>query len=129
MLRRASVAFVAVLVSLALAMPTAGATGDEVRRRGPCDLGSEWRLIVRRETPTTLRVRYVIATGRAGETWSIFLSMNGGRLFAGQRTTSLEGYVRITRFPTDIAGDDTIKAVANNLANGETCSGALIYPY
>lgn len=129
MTRRASVLLLVAMLSLMLAAPTAGASDDVVRRRGPCDFGSEWRLIVRRETPTTLRVRYVIATGRAGETWSVFLSMDGSRLFTGKRVTNSEGYIRVTRFPPDSPGEDTIAGYANNWLSGESCRGSLIYPF
>jgi hypothetical protein len=129
MVRRAAVALVAIWVAFALAAPQVGASNDEVRRRGTCTLGSEWRLIVRRETASTLRVRYVLNTHVAGQTWSIFLSMNGVRFFLAQRTTNSEGYIRVTRYPLDSPGDDVIKGASNNQATGETCVGSLTYPF
>ena len=129
MLRKASLSFVVAMLSILLSLGAAGARDDEVRREGPCDRGSEWRLIVRRESGATLRVRYVLETGDAGREWSVFLSMNGSRLFAGQRTTNSDGDLRITRYPADRAGDDLIKGWANNLSNGESCSGSLTYRF
>jgi hypothetical protein len=128
-MRRASIAFLVVMLSLLAALPSAVARDDDVRRRGDCELGSEWRLRVRRETPSTLRVRYVLDTDRAGETWSVFLSMNGSSLFTGTRTTASEGYIRIQRYPRDGDGDDTIKGSANNRVTGESCSGSLLYRF
>lgn len=120
---------VVALLSVLLIVPAAHARTDEVRREGSCDLGSSWRLIARRESPSTLRVRYVLDTGRAGQTWSVFLSMNGDRLAFEKRITSSDGYIRVTRFPKDRAGDDLIKGSANNLATGESCGGSLTYRY
>jgi hypothetical protein len=117
----------ALLAALSLVTP-AGARDDEVRRRGSCSLGSEWRLIARRETRTTLRVRYVLDTDRAGEAWRIFLSLNGRGLFSGSRTTNANGYIRITRFPTDRVGDDLVSASANG-PTGEKCAGSLVFPF
>lgn len=127
MRRNAFVSVVVVLLAVVVALPSAGARDDEVRRDGTCDLGSGWRLIARRESATTLRVRYVLDTDHAGQAWSVFLSMNGSRLFAGQRTTTSDGYIRVTRYPKDRAGDDLIKGSANNLVNGESCNGSLTY--
>jgi hypothetical protein len=128
MVGRATATVLAALLAVGLLAPAVGARDDEVRRRGACDLGSEWRLIVRREDPSTLRVRYVIATERAGQTWSVFLSMNGTSLFAGTKTTNADGYIRITRFPRDRAGDDTISGSANKQIGGESCRGSLVFP-
>lgn len=127
MRRNAWVSVVVVLLAVTVALPSAGARDDEVRRDGTCDLGSEWRLIARRESATTLRVRYILDTNRAGQAWSIFLSLNGARLFAGQRTTTSEGSIRVTRYPVDRAGDDLIKGSGNNLVTGESCNGSLTY--
>lgn len=128
-MRRTSLLLLAALLSILLVAPAARSSDDEVKRRGQCDLGSEWRLIVRRETSTSLRVRYVLDTDRPGQTWAVFLSMDGRWLFKGQRTTNSQGYVRITRYPTDGSGDDTIKGSANNLVNGEYCTGSLVYTF
>jgi hypothetical protein len=129
MWRNAWVAVVVVLVAVVVAVPSAGARDDEVRRDGTCDLGSGWRLIARRESATTLRVRYILDTDQAGQAWSIFLSMNGARLFAGQRTTRSDGSIRVTRYPADRAGDDLIKGFGNNLVTGESCNGSLTYRF
>ena len=127
MRRNAWVSVVVVLLAVMVALPSAGARDDEVRREGTCDLGSGWRLIARRESATTLRVRYILDTDHAGQAWSIFLSLNGARLFAGQRTTTSEGSIRVTRYPMDRAGDDLIKGSGNNLVTGESCNGSLTY--
>jgi hypothetical protein len=129
MWRNARVSVVVALLAVVVALPSAGARDDEVRRDGTCDLGSGWRLIARRESATTLRVRYVLDTDHAGQAWSIFLSMNGSRLFAGQRTTTSDGSIRVTRYPADRAGDDLIKGSANNLVTGESCNGSLTYRF
>ena len=129
MRRNAWVSVVVVLLAVTVALPSASARDDEVRREGTCDLGSGWRLIVRHESATTLRVRYILDTDHAGQPWSIFLSLNGVRLFAGQRTTTSEGSIRVTRYPADRAGDELIKGSGNNLVTGESCNGSLTYRF
>ncbi len=129
MVRKASISLLGAALAILLGLGAARAHDDEVRREGACDRGSEWRLIVRRESATTLRVRYALETGEAGRQWSVFLSMNGSRLFAGQRTTNGDGDLRISRYPADRAGEDRIKGWANNLSDGESCSGSLTYRF
>jgi hypothetical protein len=131
MTRRLASAVLIALVAFMTLVPAVRADELTVRKIRPCELTSEWRLIVRRETPTTLRVRYVIATGLPGQTWSVFVSINGRTIVSAERTTDSDGYIRVTRYPNDRDGDDVIKGYANNLfpGTGETCSGGLIYPY
>jgi hypothetical protein len=100
---------------------------DEVRREGACSSGGDWRLEVRHEDATTLRVRLRIEQTPPGDVWEVFLSDNGRRFFAGTRTASSTGEVRVTRFTKDLAGTDKIKGYAYSRATGETCSAALAY--
>jgi hypothetical protein len=129
MTRRLASAVLIALVALMTLLPAVRADELTVRKIRPCDLTSEWRLIVRRETSSTLRVRYIIATDVAGQTWSVFLSINGTTLVSGPRTTNLDGYIRVTKFPTDLPLDDVIKGSAYNRVTGETCTGGLTYSF
>lgn len=120
---------VAVACALALTMAAPAAARDDVlRRRGSCSGGpSDWKLVVRQETATALRVKFEIEGGAAGQTWQLFLSDNGDRIFADSRVSGDNGYVRVVRKPADRAGTDQIKASGVNLDSGESCSGSLTY--
>jgi len=124
--RPAAVA-VACALAVALAAPAAAQDGA-VRRRGSCTGGpSDWKLVVRQETASTLRVKFEIEGGAQGQTWQLFLSDNGDRIFAGSRVSADNGYVRIVREPSDRAGADQIKASGVNLDTGESCGGSLTF--
>jgi hypothetical protein len=98
-----------------------------VTRRGACDGQSEWRLRVRQETSTTLRVKYRIEGGASGQTWQLFLSDNGTRIYAGNKVSQSGGEVQVRRFTTDRSGSDRIAASGVNLDTGESCGGSLTF--
>lgn len=114
---------------LALAATSAaGASDDRVRRRGSCSGGSsEWKLIVRRVSATTLRIRYEIEDSAPGQTWQLFISDDGSRVYAGNKVSDSDGEVRVSRRTADRSGTDLIKATGVNLVTGESCSGSLSY--
>jgi hypothetical protein len=125
--RRVIVGALAICLAAALAAP-AGASDDRVRRRGECTGGpSEWKLIVRQETASTLRVKWEIEGGARGQTWQLFISDNGDRIYAGSKTSRDGGEVRVVREIADRAGGDLIKATGVNLATGESCGGSLTF--
>jgi hypothetical protein len=132
MQRRASIALVMVTVALATVLATvfarsAAARDDEVRRSGPCSGPSDWKLVVRRETATTLKVKLEIEHGAPDQTWQLFLSDNGTRFYAGTKVSGPNGYVRVVRYPTDRSGTDRIKGTGVNAVTGESCAGYLSY--
>jgi len=106
---------------------TVAVAADESRREGACSLGGEWRLEVRQDDANSLRVRLRIEHTPPGDEWELFLSHNGTRLFAGTRTASSSGELRVSRFTKDVPGTDKIKGYAYSRATGETCSAALAY--
>jgi hypothetical protein len=117
-------------IALALALMLAAApahASDEVRRRGSCS-GSpgDWTLRVRRDDGA-LRVRFTIDDVAAGQSWQLFLSDNGTRIFSGTKTSNAEGEVRVSRRTTNRAGSDRIAASGVNTVNGTTCEGSLTY--
>lgn len=130
--RRAVTRAVAVAVALAvalavLAVSPAGAD-DEVRRRGDCSGGSgDWVLRVRREDAGRLRVRFKIDDVAAGQSWQLFLSNDGTRIYSGTKTSSSSGEVRVSLLTTNRAGSDRIAASGVNTKNGTTCEGSLSY--
>jgi hypothetical protein len=120
-------AMAALSLVVLLGATTFAVASDEVRREGACSSGGDWRLEVRQDDATSLRVRMRIEHTPQGDVWEVFLSDNGRRFFAGTRTASSTGEFRVTRFTKDLAGTDKIKGYAYSRATGETCSAALVY--
>jgi hypothetical protein len=121
-----AVVLLAFSVALAPAVPVRA--DDEIRRHGSCEGGpGEWTLRVRRESRTTLRVRFRIEDAVPGHTWQLFLSDNGVRVFARSKVADEDGGVRVRTLIRNRAGVDRIKASGVDLVNGETCTGGLRY--
>ena len=118
---------IAVCLGVFLTVGTAVASGDEMRREGQCTGHGDWRLEVRHDDADTLQVRFRIEHVPAGHSWQIFLSDNGSRFFAGTRTSSSNGEVRVRRLTHDRAGIDRIKGYGYDSVTGETCSGSIRY--
>jgi hypothetical protein len=95
--------------------------GSEVRRRGGCSGPSSWRLRVRDETGDVLRVRLTVEGGRPNQRWHVFMSDNGDGFYYGRRVSGAGGRFTVRSETEDLAGDDTIRATANNHVTGETC--------
>ena len=115
-------------LALTLVAGPVQARDDEVRRHGSCSGGpSEWKLRVRSETGTSLRVMFVIEESAAGQEWQLFLSDDGTRIYAGSKVSNDEGKVRVRKITTDRDGSDRIKASGVNVVTGESCSGSLTY--
>lgn len=116
------------VVALTFALTAASAAGadDEVRRRGDCSGGpGDWVLRVRREDGGRLRVRFKIDDVAARQSWQLFLSDNGTRIYSGTKTSSSSGEVRVSMLTTNRAGSDRIAASGVNTKNGTTCEGSL----
>jgi hypothetical protein len=132
MLGRVSRAVVVTYVGLTLAggvVAPAGASGDGTRREGSCTGHSDWRLEVDRRDANTLQVRFRIEHTPAGATWEVFLSDNGNRFFAGTRTSTSEGEVRVRRNTRDRSGTDHVKGYGYSRATGEVCSGSVKFDH
>jgi hypothetical protein len=110
-----------------LATIPALASGRSVQREGPCSGPGDWRLRVSRESATTIRVRFDIEHVDPGDSWQLFLSDNGTRIFAGTRVANPNGELRATKITADRAGADRIKGSGVNTTAGGSCSGALTY--
>jgi len=114
---------VALLALVTVAPSAASAVDGRVVRRGACTGPSDWKLDVRREDGARLRVKLEIEGGRSGQDWHVFLSDNGTNVFSGTRTSGSGGYLEVRVRATDRSGPDAIKAAANNIATGESCTG------
>ena len=97
------------------------------RARGSCSRGpGDWTLRVRRDDGA-LRVRFTIDDVAAGQSWQLFLSDNGTRIFSGTKSSDAAGEVRVSKRTTNRAGSDRIAASGVNTVNGTTCEGTLTY--
>jgi hypothetical protein len=102
--------------------------GDgNVTRRGSCSGRGEWRLRVRQETATTIRVRFDIDRLDPGDTWQLFLSDNGERIFSASRVVGADGEVRAVTVTSDRAGTDRVKGSGVNVWDGGSCDGVVRY--
>ena len=115
---------IAALVVASIALPPSASAGDgRIVRRGACTGPSDWKLDVRQEDGGRLRVKLEIEGGRSGQDWHIFLSDNGAGIFSGTRTSGSGGHLEVRVRTADRAGADAIKAAANNVVSGESCTG------
>lgn len=118
----AAAVVIATAVCSAAAPPVSAVAGPSIGRHGACTDASSWRLKVRSADEGTLRVRFVIAGGAAGEKWNLFMDHNGVGFFAGSRISGDDGLVVVRRRTNDLDGSDTIRATAHDTVTGETCS-------
>ena len=115
------------LCATLLAAVPAAASG-EVRRRGSCSGGEgDWDLRVERADRDTLLVRFKIDDVDPGESWQLFVSDNGTRVYSGTKVASSGGEVRVRREIRDRAGTDRIAASGLNVHDGTTCQGSVSF--
>jgi hypothetical protein len=119
-------AVLAVLTLLATSS-LAWAGADDVTRSGSCSGRGDWKLRVRRETATTIRVRFDIEHVQPGDTWQLYLSDNGTRIFSASRVADSEGELRAVKVTANRSGTDHVKGSGVNVSAGGTCDGALAY--
>jgi hypothetical protein len=115
----------ALALGLSLLLSTPASAGEPVEQRGDCVGGrGEWRLVVQREGPRTLRVRFELKDVVSGETWQVFLSDDGVGIFSGTKVAD-GGDLRVRKLTRDRAGRDRISATAVDMDSGATCGGSL----
>ena len=116
----------AIALVLAVLVATPAVAGGGSDRRGSCSGGpGHWRLRVQREDADTLRVRFRIEDVAPGQSWQLFISDNGTRIYSATRTSTSDGEIRVRKHTRDRAGRDHIAANAVNSATGTTCEGSV----
>ena len=116
----------AIALVLAVLVATPAVAGGGSDRRGSCSGGpGHWRLRVQREDADTLRVRFRIEDVASGQSWQLFISDNGTRIYSATRTSTSQGEIRVDKNTRDRAGRDHIAANAVNSATGTTCEGSV----
>ena len=122
-----SIRVVALALGLTLLLSIPAQAGGPVERRGDCVGGpGGWRLVVQREGPGTLRVRFELKDVVSAQTWQLFLSDDGVGVYSGTKV-AVDGELRVRKVTRDRAGRDRIAATAVNVDSGATCGGSLRY--
>ena len=124
---RARALLVAVFALLLAATVSPVRAGGAVTRDGSCSGRGEWTLRVRRETSTTIRVRFLIERAEPGDTWQLFLSDNGTRIFSASRVADADGELRAVRVTSNRSGTDRVKGSGVNISSGGSCEGVVSY--
>jgi hypothetical protein len=120
--------FGAVAITAALLVTLGAPRAGAVKRTGSCSLGeTNYTLTVVRYDATRLRVRFVVSNSAVGQSWQLFGSDDGLRIFAVARVASWTGVAKVTKLIPDRAGTDTVKATANNILTGEICQGSVSF--
>jgi hypothetical protein len=100
---------------------------DGARREGSCSGSGHWALRVDRESASRLRVRFAVRDVDEDETWQVFLSDDGDRIFAGTRVANDDGGFRVRTATRDRARHDRIEASAVNAETGDSCAASVRY--
>jgi hypothetical protein len=120
-----SIRVVVLALGLTLLLSVSAQAGGPAEQRGDCVGGpGEWRLVVQREGPATLRIRFELKDLVAGQSWQIFLSDNGVGIFSGTKEAD-NGDLRVRKLARDRSGRDRIAATAVNVDSGATCGGSV----
>jgi hypothetical protein len=108
-----------------IAAGPASAKDGEVIRRGSCTGATDWKLKAKPDDGR-LEVEFEVDSNRNGQVWSVRITDNGVRVFAGNRTTQPpSGSFEVERHIANRAGADNIRARATNARTGESCTGTL----
>jgi hypothetical protein len=118
---------VVAVLTLVTTASSVWAGGGDTTRSGSCSGHGDWKLRVRRETATTIRVRFDIERVQPGDTWQLYLSDNGTRIFSASRVADSEGELRAVKVTANRSGTDHVKGSGVNVSAGGTCDGALAY--
>jgi hypothetical protein len=117
---------VAAVFTLLAAVP-ALASGDSITRQGQCSGPAYWRLRVSRQSAATIRVRFDIKHAAAGDSWQLFLSDDGTRIFAGTRVADSQGELHAVKVTADRPGIDRVKGSGVNVTASGSCNGSAPY--
>jgi len=108
---------------------TLGASGAVARQRaGNCSLSSaSYTLSVKRSSAGGLLVRFVVSNAAKGESWQLFGSDNGNRIFAVAKIATKSGTVTVSQKIPDLPGTDVIRATSASADSGEICEGSISF--
>lgn len=105
------------------AAPAQASGGGAVEARGTCGAGVTWKLKAKHDDGR-IEVEYEVDSNQAGQLWTVSLTDNTVRVFAGQRrTVAPSGSFTVRLLTADRPGTDVIRSRAS--FGGRTCSGAV----
>ena len=120
--------FVIAATTTCLLLASGGYAGAAGRHdAGKCSGSSTYLLTVSRGSAKTLEVKFKVSRATPGESWQLFGSDNGIRIFALSKDASPRGVVAVATNITDQPGADTIKASSYDATSGETCNAMVVY--
>jgi hypothetical protein len=79
---------------------------------------------VSRQSAATIRVRFDIKHATAGDSWQLFLSDDGTRIFAGTRVADSQGELHAVKVTTNRPGIDRVKGSGVNVTAAGSCNGS-----
>lgn len=113
----------AVVAPLGAAGVAVASGGSGVVHRGSCSDGAEWKLKAKHDDGR-IEVEWEVDSNRAGQSWSVRLSDNADRFFAGSRTTGgASGSFTVHDTTADMTGHDTIRA--RSVHGDQVCRGSV----
>jgi len=122
-MKRAIALTVAIVASLALAVPAASAGDGDVIRRGACSGASDWKLKLSPQDGR-IEVEFEVDQNVSGDTWRVRIRHQDQVVVRTRaRTGGASGSFEVRVVEDDLAGKDTFRARARNLSTGEVCVG------
>jgi hypothetical protein len=112
----------AIALTVAVAAPSAQATGASVTKTGTCGT-HPWSLVLTHDNGR-IEADYKLSNVNVGSTWRVVMKDNGVRFFRGTRTATAERHIEVDRFTQNQTGTDKITVRAANLASGQVCTAA-----
>jgi hypothetical protein len=123
LLRRLLAGAVALTATVALLpMSSAQASGRTVERSGNCSQGNaQWDLKAKRLLGGRLYIEFEVDQIPRGARWQLFVSDNGRRVAAVNRTARRSQGVQVSRVTRNRNGRDRIRAAGVNPRTGTSC--------
>jgi hypothetical protein len=107
--------------------PTGFAKDGDVIKSGPCSMQSDWKLKLSPENGR-IEVEFEVDQNVRGQNWKVTLKHNGAKFFKGSAITKgPSGSFTVRQVVDNLAGPDTVDAIAKNAATGEICQGAATF--
>jgi hypothetical protein len=99
-----------------------------VERTGRCgSSNAHWDLKTKRVAPGKIYVEFEVDSIPRGAHWQLFVSQNGRRIAAVDRTAHTSKGVQVSRVTNNRHGRDRIRAAGVNPRTGTSCAGHLRY--
>ena len=123
----AAAAAAATLLTPAAAFAKGGGGGGDVVE-GACFGAVTYKLKAAAKPANQIGAEFEVDANRVGQEWRVSLFHNGSRVVLDTFTTrGLSGSFSVRKLVPDADGDDTFRARAVRLSDGQTCGGRLVF--